>query len=72
MTRVIPFLRRPLLVVLGIAIPVLAFWRVGGILMGRMLERRARILAERQMMDAQEPGLPVTPVTSETVPGSGY
>lgn len=41
-TRGIPFLRNPFIMVLNLVEPIMAFWRVGGILVGRAVERRAR------------------------------
>lgn len=44
-TRVVPFLRVPLLFFLGLLEPILAFWHVGGILIRRGFERRTRGVA---------------------------
>lgn len=51
-TRALPFLQGPILFFLAILVPTLAFWRVGSILFGRAVERRARIEAERQAATA--------------------
>lgn len=52
LTRGVKFLRTPLVVVLNFLEPVLAFWHVGGILLGRFIERRQRVMAERQQAAA--------------------
>lgn len=36
MTKVVKWFRKPLVLFVGILEPILAFWRVGGILLGRM------------------------------------
>ena len=67
-TRPLPMLRKPLVFFLGIGESILAFWRVGGILLRRLIEwRMNRLLAAQAMgeFQDQEQG----PV--ETVPGTG-
>lgn len=48
LTRNLKFLRMPLVVVLNFLEPILAFWHVGGILLRRFVERRQRVMQERQ------------------------
>lgn len=45
-TKTVAVLRQPLIFVLAIADPILAFWKVGSILTRRWFERRARKLQE--------------------------
>lgn len=61
LTRNITPLRFPLLFVLNFLEPVLAFWRVGGILLGRFATRRNLIEQEREMAraDAVQASQPV-------------
>lgn len=61
LTRTVTFLRVPLLFLLGILVPVLAFWRVGSILLARFAERRARIVAEQELAAAGIESAPPTP-----------
>ena len=51
-TRALPFLRQPLLFLLGVLVPVLAFWRVGSILANRWADRREAVMREREMAAA--------------------
>lgn len=53
LTRAITFLRVPLLVLLSFLEPIMAFWHVGGILARRFVERRQRVMAEREMAAAE-------------------
>lgn len=53
-TRTVKFLRQPLVLFIGVLEPVLAFWRVGAILGRRLLQRRARMLAEREAAMAEQ------------------
>jgi hypothetical protein len=54
LTRNVKQLRKPLIVVLNLIEPLLAFGRVGRILLLRFAERRARVMAEREMAAAQQ------------------
>lgn len=58
-TKTVPFLRGPLLIFFGVLEPVLAFWRVGGILTRRWLDRRqARanaVVAEQASVEYVDP-----------------
>lgn len=56
LTRSVKFLRSPLLVVLNLVEPMLAFGRVGRIMYVRFAERQQRIVAERQSPEQQIPG----------------
>ena len=66
LTRAVTWMRRPLVTALNFVEPVLAFGRVGKILVTRMVLRR-----QQQMEQQPEQPLP-TPVGFETVPGTGY
>lgn len=58
LTRSVKFLRSPLLMVLNLVEPVLAFGRVGRILYGRFADRQQRIATERQQQQEQpQPGV---------------
>lgn len=52
LTRNVTPLRGPLVLLISFLEPVLAFWRVGSILGGRLIERRQRVMAERAMQEA--------------------
>lgn len=71
-TRIVPFFRKPLVLILGIAVPVLAFWRVGGILLRRELERRARKMQPQEPSDIGNTSAYEYVQPVETVPGTGY
>lgn len=68
LTSGLPFLRPILVLVLALAEPILAFWRVGRILFYRFLSwRERRIIAAQETARetaeweaAQQPGIPVT------------
>ena len=53
LTSSVTFLRKPLLLFLNLLEPVLAFWRIGGILGRRFLERRDRVMAEQETARAE-------------------
>ena len=46
-TRTVPVFRRPLVFLLSFLVGIVAFWRVGGILIGRVVERRQQRAYER-------------------------
>lgn len=52
-------LRMPLIIILNIGITLLAFGRVGNIILNRIAERRARRQAEREAMAGMTPDEPV-------------
>lgn len=53
LTRNFPFLRNPFILLLNLAEFLLAFGRVGGILMRRFLERRERVAQARAQAQAE-------------------
>jgi hypothetical protein len=59
-TRTVKWLRNPMLMVLNLVEPALAFWRVGRIILGRWYQRRMDRAAEGQMM------------TPESAPDNSY
>lgn len=65
LTKNLTPLRGPLVVVVSLVEPVLAFGRVGGILVRRAVARRARKVAEWEAAQQQQPeeSTPYTPVT---------
>lgn len=62
LTRSVKFLRSPLLMILNLVEPVLAFGRVGRILIGRWIERRNRKFQEQEEQTVNSNGQPI-PVT---------
>lgn len=48
LTKNVTWLRNPLIMVLNLVEPTIAFWRVGTIVAGRWYERRQQVLWERQ------------------------
>ena len=58
LTRAVKFLRAPLVILVAIIEPILAFWRVGSILARRAIERRERVMAERAAQAEQAPEQP--------------
>lgn len=54
-TRIIPWVRGPLLMFLNLLEPVLAFWRVGRILFSRWVWRREQAAMEAQQQHVGEP-----------------
>jgi hypothetical protein len=61
LTRNVKPLRNPLLMVLNLVEPLLAFGRVGKILLTRWAARRARVMAEREAEAARAPSVPLQP-----------
>lgn len=53
LTRAIKPFRTPLVILVAIIEPILAFWRVGSILARRAIERRERVMAERAAAQEQ-------------------
>lgn len=58
LTSTLTPLRVPLILFLGFIEPILAFWHVGSILVGRFIARRQRVMAEREMEAAAAATVP--------------